>query len=180
VRWAGRVADKFHARFDAIERRYRYTILNRPTRAGYGHEYCAWIRQPLDAEQMQRAAQCLVGEHDFSAFRSAECQAPHAVRTINHIEVRRCADLVTIDVSGNAFLHNMVRIITGSLIKVGYGDKPPSWIGHVLESGDRTKAGMTAVARGLCFRGVCYPAECGLPDFAGSVRDSNGFCNLLL
>lgn len=166
VHWVSEVSSDFHARYKAVSRRYRYTILNRRTRPGLGAEYLTWVNQPLDERAMHHAAQQLVGSHDFSAFRSAQCQATHANRHLLSVDVSRVEDRVYIDVHGNAFLHNMVRIIAGTLMKVGRGERPGGWIQELLESGDRTRAGATAAASGLCFIQANYPAVYGVPDFS--------------
>jgi len=163
VRWCAPVADDFHARFSAHARRYRYRILNRPVRPALGRQYLSWIRRPLDAAAMHRAAQALLGEHDFSAFRTVHCQAPHARRDLQAIAVERSGDEIRVDVQANAFLHHMVRNIVGSLLEVGVGDRPEAWIADVLAGRDRTHAGPTAPATGLVFLGPLYPAEWGLP-----------------
>lgn len=164
VRWAVSVDFAFHARFSAIARRYRYRIINRPVRPAIGRDYLAWERMPLDADAMHRAAQALLGEHDFSAFRSAQCQAPHARRDMQHIAVYREAEEVIVDVRANAFLHHMVRNLVGSLLLIGRGERPQAWLSELLAGRNRTQAGPTAVASGLCFLGPLYPAQFGLPD----------------
>lgn len=164
VRWCHPVAEEFHARFSAHARRYRYRILNRPVRPALGRQYLSWERRPLDAGSMQRAAQALVGEHDFSAFRTVHCQAPHARRNLQELTVRRFGDEVVVEVQANAFLHHMVRNIVGSLLPVGRGDQPESWLEELLAARDRTAAGPTAPAAGLVFLGPRYPRHCGLPD----------------
>ena len=118
----------------------------------------------FDAEAMHAAAQALVGEHDFSAFRTVHCQAPHARRDLQAITVARSGDEVTVEVRANAFLHHMVRNIVGSLLLVGRGEKPGEWIAQVLAGRDRTVAGPTAPGTGLVFLGPLYPARFGLPD----------------
>lgn len=164
VRWCVPVATDFSARFSAVARRYRYRILNRPMRPALQRRYLAWVRAPLDVAAMQRAGRLLLGEHDFSSFRTAHCQAAHARRRLQAIEVRRCGDRIDIDVQANAFLHHMVRNIVGSLLLVGSGQRTPGWIAQVLAARDRTVAGPTAPASGLCFISPLYPAACGLPD----------------
>ena len=166
VRWCLPVADDFHARFSARARRYRYRILNRPVRPALGRQYLSWERRPLDADAMQRAAQALVGEHDFSAFRTVHCQAPHARRDMHSLSVCRDGDEVVIEVQANAFLHHMVRNIVGSLLVVGRGDQGEHWLGELLAGRDRNVAGPTAPAAGLVFLGARYPREWGLPDEA--------------
>ena len=165
VHWASVVADDFHARFSAVERSYRYTLLNRSTRPGYQAGTLGWERVQLDAQRMHDAAQALVGEHDFSSFRSAECQANHAVRLLKRIRVYRDQDRVVLEVTANGFLHNMVRILTGCLLAIGRGEQPVDWMRQLLQLRDRTRAGVTAPPHGLCFVQPGYPAECGIPDF---------------
>lgn len=164
VRWCVPVADGFSARFSARARRYRYRILNRPVRPGIGREYLGWERRPLDADRMHRAAQALLGEQDFSAFRSVQCQATHPRRQMQHIRVTRAGEEVHVEVQANAFLHHMVRNIVGSLVPVGRGEKPVEWLAALLAGRDRRKAGPTAAAAGLCFLHPLYPPECGLPE----------------
>lgn len=163
VRWCVPVADDFHARFSARARRYRYRLLNRAVRPALGREQLAWERRPLDADAMHRAAQALLGEHDYSAFRTIHCQAPHARRDLQHIAVCRDGEVVTIEIQANAFLHHMVRNIVGSLIPVGCGEQDEAWIAELLAGRDRSVAGPTAAAQGLVFLGPRYPAQWGLP-----------------
>jgi tRNA pseudouridine38-40 synthase len=163
ARWCVPVADDFHARFSARARRYRYRLVNRPVRPALMRNYLGWERCPLDADAMHRAARALLGEKDFSAFRTVHCQAPHARRDMQEISVRRDGEIVDIEVQANAFLHHMVRNIVGSLLMVGRGEKPEAWIGELLAGRDRTVAGPTAPAAGLLFLRPLYPAACGLP-----------------
>ncbi len=163
VRWCVPVADDFNARFSARARRYRYRILNRSNRPGLERQYLGWERLPLDAHAMHDAAQALLGERDFSAFRSAQCQATHARRCLQELTVRREGDEVVVEVQANAFLHHMVRNFVGSLLMVGRGERPVAWLAEVLEGRDRTVAGPTAPSAGLLFLGPRYPADCGLP-----------------
>jgi len=166
VRWCVPVDPDFSARFSARARRYRYRILNRSARPGLERQYLGWDYRPLDAEKMHAAAQALLGERDFSSFRSAQCQASHARRNLHNIGVRRSGDEVVMEVQGNAFLHHMVRNIVGSLLLVGCGERPPEWIAELLEKRDRTKAGPTAPSAGLLFLGPLYPRRWGLPEEA--------------
>jgi tRNA pseudouridine38-40 synthase len=126
--------------------------------------FAAWERRPLDAEAMHAAAQSLVGEHDFSAFRTAQCQAPNPRRDLQSISVQRVGDEIRIEVQANAFLHHMVRNIVGSLMLVGRGEQPVAWIASVLAGRDRNLAGPTAPAEGLEFLGPRYPREWDLPE----------------
>ncbi len=163
VLWCQPVADDFHARYSARARRYRYTILNRPVRPAMQRDYLTWERQPLDADAMHAAAQALVGEHDFSAFRTVHCQAPNPRRELQAIRLWREGDRVLMDVQANAFLHHMVRNIVGSLLPVGRGEQPVDWPARLLAGRDRSVAGPTAPANGLLFLGPRYPADWGLP-----------------
>ena len=165
--WCVPVAGEFHARFSARARRYRYSILNRTVRPALNRQVLTWERRPLDVAAMHRAAQALLGENDFSAFRTVQCQAPHARRELQDISVSRSGDVVAVEVQANAFLHHMVRNIVGSLLVVGRGDAPEGWIAELLAGRDRTRAGPTAPATGLVFLGPRYPADAverfGLP-----------------
>lgn len=164
VLWAQPVPETFHARHAARARCYRYRLLNRRVRPGLLHQYLSWEPRPLDAEAMQRAAQALVGENDFSAFRTTQCAARHPWRDLQMIDVRREQDQLVIEVQANAFLHHMVRNIVGSLILVGRGERPESWIAALLAGRDRSVAGPTAAAAGLTFLGPRYPRSWGLPE----------------
>lgn len=164
LRWVRPVAGQFHARYSAVQRRYRYVIHNHRARSALCRERAGWWAQQLDAEAMHESAQCLIGEHDFSAFRDSQCQSPTAMRNLRRVTVQRRGEFVVLDVIGNAFLHHMVRNITGTLAEVGLGHQPPSWVAEVLASHDRRRAGMTAPAAGLYFVGPEYPAEFALPE----------------
>ena len=159
VRWCIPVVSDFHARFSARARRYRYRLLNHPVRPALERQYLSWERRPLDADAMDRAAQALLGENDFSAFRTVQCQAPHARRELQAIRVWREGCVVTVEVQANAFLHHMVRNIVGSLLVVGRGDAAEGWIAQLLAGRDRTVAGPTAPPQGLVFLGPLYPPE---------------------
>lgn len=163
ILWCQPVNDGFHARYAARARRYRYRILIRPVPPAMMRHYLSWERLPLDAAAMHRAAQALVGEHDFSAFRTAQCQAKHPRRDLHDIAVRAEGSEVVVEVQANAFLHHMVRNIVGSLVPVGRGERPEGWLGELLAGRDRTVAGPTAPAEGLVFLGPKYPAHWGLP-----------------
>ena len=160
---AARVADDFHARYGALGRRYRYTILNRAARPALDARYVAWERQSLDAEAMHRASQALLGEQDFSAFRTIACQARTPFRNVHSIEVRRIGEQIVIDIEANAFLHHMVRNIVGSLLPIGRGEQAEDWMARLLAGRDRSVAGPTAAACGLCFIAPVYPVAAGLP-----------------
>jgi tRNA pseudouridine38-40 synthase len=164
INWVRRVDNDFSARFTAYARCYRYILLNRRVRPAIHQHHVAWQREPLDAERMNRAAQHLLGENDFSAFRSAQCQASHAFREMQSIHVFRQAEYVVLDIQANAFLHHMVRNIMGSLLVVGRGEQEESWMLELLNSKNRNLAGVTAPAAGLYLVNVKYPDEYGLPE----------------
>lgn len=163
VLWAKVMPEDFHARFCARSRRYRYTILNRAVRPALGERYVAWERRPLDANRMHAAAQALLGEHDFSAFRAVSCQAAHARREVKAMSVRRTGEEVIVEIEANAFLHHMVRNIAGVLMAIGQRRAPVEWAQTVLDGRVRAKGGVTAAPGGLYFVGPVYPAQFGLP-----------------
>jgi tRNA pseudouridine38-40 synthase len=163
VLWAREVPGPFHARHSALSRTYLYRILNRRMRPALDRRRVCWVRRPLDAARMNRAAQCLLGERDFSSFRAAECQSATPMRRVFDIGVERHGDVVEITVRANAFLHHMVRNFAGSLLLVGGGDRSEAWLAEALEARDRSRAGPTAPPQGLYFAGPEYPAGFGLP-----------------
>ncbi|MBL8480362.1 MAG: tRNA pseudouridine(38-40) synthase TruA [Sterolibacteriaceae bacterium] len=156
VRWAQPVADEFHARFSARGRRYRYILLNRPERPGLMAGRVGWFHRPLEADAMREAAGFMLGEHDFSAFRAAECQAKSPIKTLRRADVARHGDVLVFDFEAGAFLHHMVRNIVGALVYVGKGTHPPAWVGEVLAGRNRARAAPTFEACGLYFAGVDY------------------------
>jgi tRNA pseudouridine38-40 synthase len=163
VRWSHAVAADFHARYSAVSRSYRYLLLNREVRPAADNGKVGWFHLPLDLEKMRAGARLLLGEHDFSAFRAAECQAKSPVRTLYRLDVARRGNYVVFDVSANAFLHHMVRNIVGSLVYVGKGTHHPEWVGALLADRDRAKAAPTFEAAGLYLANVEYEAHWGLP-----------------
>lgn len=163
VNWVQPVEPQFHARFSAQARTYRYLIYNRPSRPGILAGKVTWDRRRLDLAAMQSAARVLVGRHDFTSFRAAQCQARNPVREILHLDLARRGDLIVVEVKATAFLHHMVRNIVGVLLAVGAGEKPIDWIVDVLAAKDRCQAGVTAPAAGLYLVAVDYPATFGLP-----------------
>ena len=163
VLWAREVTEAFHARYSARSRTYRYRILNRRMRPALDRQRVCWVRRPLDAERMHLAAQCLLGERDFSSFRAAECQSATPMRRLLELGVERHGDVVEVTARANAFLHHMVRNIAGSLLLVGSGDRPVTWLAEAAEARDRRQAGPTAPPQGLYFAGVEYPPEFALP-----------------
>jgi tRNA pseudouridine38-40 synthase len=163
VLWARPVPDDFHARFRATARTYRYVLLNRPVRPALAARHAGWFHAPLDVAKMRDAAQALVGEHDFSAFRAAECQARTPVRAVHAVAVERTGDQIDFVIRANAFLHHMVRNIVGSLVYVGSARQPVGWIGELLRLKDRTKAAPTFAPEGLYLEKIEYDAQWGLP-----------------
>jgi tRNA pseudouridine38-40 synthase len=163
VLWAREVAEGFHARYSALARSYRYVILNRTPRPALTNGRVSWVRAPLDEKRMHAAAQHLVGEHDFSSFRAAQCQSRTPMRHLHQIAVTRQGELVILTVCANAFLHHMVRNIAGVLIAIGTGQRPVEWSADVLAFRDRKLGGVTAVPGGLYLAGIRYAAAHGLP-----------------
>ncbi len=163
VLWARAVGDDFHARFLARQRRYRYVIVNRSTRPALLAGRAAWEHRRLDARLMHLGARHLAGEHDFSSFRAAGCQARHPVRRVDRIEVSRIGERIVIDIHANAFLQHMVRNVAGTLVAVGSGEHDPAWVAAVLAARDRRTAGVTAPAGGVYLVGVDYPDAAGIP-----------------
>lgn len=163
VRWAQPVGDEFHARFSARGRRYRYLLLNRPQRPGLWQGRLGWFHLPLDLAAMQEASLRLLGEHDFSAFRAAECQAKSPVKTLHEAQVRRQGDCIVFEFRANAFLHHMVRNMVGALVYVGKGAHPPEWIAKLIAARDRSQAAPTFSPAGLYLSGVGYEPRWQLP-----------------
>ena len=163
VRWVKAVPDDFHARFSATARRYRYVIYNHRLRPAVLGQGVTHYHQPLDAERMHRAAQSLLGENDFTSFRAVQCQSRTPWRNVMHINVTRYGNYIVVDIKANAFVHHMVRNIVGSLMEVGSGNQPESWIAELLAAKDRTLAAATAKAEGLYLVAVDYPAHFELP-----------------
>ena len=163
VTWAQAVSDDFHARFSATSRSYQYLILNRFERSALHRNRAWWVYDPLQIGRMQEAAEALVGEHDFSGYRAAACQASTAVREISHLSLTQRGPWISLEVTANAFLQHMVRNITGTLVKIGRGDESPEWAAEILESRDRKKGGIAAPPHGLTLVSVGYPDEFDLP-----------------
>jgi tRNA pseudouridine38-40 synthase len=166
VIWVKRVPDSFNARFSALARTYRYVIYNQSVRPSLWRQQVTWLPRKLDATRMQEAAQYLLGEQDFSSFRSIHCQSKTPMRNVLHIKVERHNHWVIIDVKANSFLHHMVRNIAGMLLIIGEGKQDPIWAKEVLEARDRNKGGITAPPYGLYFLTVDYPEEFALPQRA--------------
>jgi len=163
VLWAAPVDAAFHARYSARARSYRYVLINRPVRPALASGRVGWFHAPLDVAAMQAAAEDLLGEHDFSAFRSSECQAKTPVRTVTALRIERHGERIDFVVRANAFLHHMVRNLVGALVYVGKGRYPPQWLGELLAARDRTRAAPTFAAEGLYLETIDYEARWGLP-----------------
>jgi len=164
IRWGIEVNEQFHARYTAIARKYRYCIYNNPLRPAILSHLATWQYAVLDHKLMHEAAQFLIGEHDFTSFRSSQCESKTAMRNILKINVLRSGQMVIIEVEANAFLHHMVRNMTGVLIEVGKGLKSVTWVKEVLQAKDRRLAAPTAPAAGLYLINVKYPVKYGIPD----------------
>ncbi|HEX4455681.1 MAG TPA: tRNA pseudouridine(38-40) synthase TruA [Kofleriaceae bacterium] len=157
IREAAEVGEAFHPRFSAIGKHYRYTLLARPDRSPRWRDRAWHHPDPLELDLMRAGASHLIGQHDFAAFRAAGCSAKTTLRRVDSIDITREGELVRIDVRGNAFLRNMVRIIVGTLSEVGTGYRTASQVAEILALGDRTKGGITAPAHGLELVAVDYP-----------------------
>lgn len=167
--WVGEVEPSFHARFAATGRYYRYVVLNRPVRPTFLARRVSWDYRPLDIAAMQQAAQYLIGTHDFTSFRAAQCQAKDPVRELRRLDVARQGEFVVIEAEASGFLHHMVRNITGVLSSVGAGEQSPVWAREVLLARDRGAGGVTAAADGLYLMRVQYPPHYRLPQLSGAL-----------
>jgi tRNA pseudouridine38-40 synthase len=163
LRWIQAAPPDFHARHSATHRRYRYVIHNHRARSAVAGGRAAWYPRELDAEAMHRAAQALLGERDFSAYRASECQSPTPMRNVHFLRVWRGGEFVVIDIQANAFLHHMVRNIAGVLIEIGAGRQAESWAAELLAGRDRRRGPATAPPEGLYFVAAGYPAQFALP-----------------
>lgn len=157
IQWAKKVQDNFSARFSALSRSYRYIIENQPIRSALMRHFVSWYPMPLDEAAMQEAANHLLGEQDFSAFRSSSCQSLTPFRRLEELNVKRVGNQIILDIRANAFLHHMVRNIVGVLVEIGAGKKNTQWSREVLESRNRALAGIKMPASGLCLVNVEYP-----------------------
>lgn len=163
VLWAREVPDLFHSRFSARARHYRYLLLNHSVRPALLSGRVGWMHQALDLTAMREAAGLLLGEHDFSSFRAAECQAKTPVKNLMRLDIHADGNLLRLDFTANAFLHHMVRNIMGALLHVAKGNDPPGWITDLLLARDRSIAPPTFMPDGLYLSGVSYPDEFALP-----------------
>ena len=164
VQWCRPVSAAFHARNSAQGRRYRFVVLESPVRPALEQGLCGWVFRPLDADAMRTAAAHLIGEHDFTSFRAAECQARSPVKTLRSIEIRQRGAYWAFDFDGSAFLHHMVRNILGCLVAVGSGRQPAGWMADVLAARSREAAAPTFPPDGLYFLGPYYDAAHAIPD----------------
>lgn len=164
VLWARETGEDFHARFAASQRGYRYVLLNHPVRPGLEHGLVGWHHRPLDTAAMNLAAASLIGQHDFSAFRAAECQAKSPVKELRLVHIERRGDYLLCDFRADGFLHHMVRNLMGCLVQIGAGSQPPGWMREILDGRDRTRAAPTFDAAGLYLAHIRYPAHFALPE----------------
>jgi tRNA pseudouridine38-40 synthase len=171
VLWAKEVEEHFHARFSAQARSYQYVLVNRPTRLGLEQGKAGWFHAPLNVAAMRQGAAFLLGEHDFSAFRAAECQAKSPVKTLTQLEIHQQGNTLVFNLSANAFLHHMVRNIVGCLVYIGKARYPADWVQSVLLAKQRHLAAPTFSPDGLYLRHVQYDASWSLPQQRCTVRD---------
>jgi tRNA pseudouridine38-40 synthase len=164
VQWVHQVPDEFHCRASALTRRYLYILLDSAVRPSLDNGQVGWVFKPLQMVPMQQAAQFLIGEHDFSSFRAAACQALSPVKHLQRIAISRRGAYWRFEFEANAFLHHMIRNIMGCLITIGQGKQPPAWMGEVLAARNRVIAAPTFSPDGLYFLGPTYAARWGLPD----------------
>lgn len=164
VQWARHVPDAFHSRATAIARRYTYVLLESPVRPSVEAGRAGWVFRSLDEGAMRAAAALLLGRHDFTSFRAAECQAKSPVKTLSQAQVSRRGAYWRFDFEADAFLHHMIRNIMGCLVAIGQGLHPPPWMGEVLAARSRDAAAPTFAPDGLYFVGPVYPAQWNLPD----------------
>lgn len=167
VQWAQTVPDDFHARFSARSRTYIYVLWRGRVRPALWAGRAGWCFQPLDLDAMRQAAQALLGEHDFSSFRSAQCQARHPVRTLHRLDIEERGPFVVITLRANAFLHHMVRNLVGALLQVGQGREPAAWLAQLLQARDRRLGAPTFMADGLYLSAIEYAEGYALPALDG-------------
>jgi tRNA pseudouridine38-40 synthase len=163
VRWALPIGQDFHARFAAAGRHYTYLLLDRPVRPALLNRRVGWYHRPLALEAMRAAAAALLGHHDFSAFRAAECQAKSPLKTLDRLDIAREDDVIRFDLHADAFLQHMVRNIVGALVYVGSGRQAPGWTAELLQSRDRARGAPTFAACGLYLTGIDYLPRWNLP-----------------
>lgn len=164
---AQQVPDSFHARYCATARHYRYLLLNHPVRPALLAGRVGWHHSPLDLSRMQAAGEYLLGEHDFSTFRAAECQAKTPIKRLLTLTLQQQAQLLVLDVSASGFLHHMVRNIVGALVHIGKGAAQPIWMHELLLAKSRSLAPPTFMPDGLYFVGASYPEAFGIASVGG-------------
>ncbi|VWX36084.1 tRNA pseudouridine(38-40) synthase TruA [Limnobacter sp. 130] len=163
VQGAKQIDSSFHARFSAVSRTYRYYFYSAPVRDPF-KRFMTWVHYPLDLQAMRNASACLLGTHDFSAFRASQCQAASPVRTLHALNLIEASDHSYFEIHGNAFLHHMVRNLMGSLMEVGLHRQAEGWLQEVLESKNRSLAAKTYPAQGLSLWNIEYPAQYGIQE----------------
>jgi tRNA pseudouridine38-40 synthase len=171
VQWACAVNEEFHARYLAVSRSYRYVLISRPTRPALAARFAGWYHAPLDVAAMRDAARHLVGEHDFSAYRSSECQARSPIRTLHALEVEDRGERIDFVLRANAFLQHMARNIIGTLVYIGSGRHAAAWAAEVLAGRDRSRAAPTFAAEGLYLEHVEYASRWMLPAMRAQAVD---------
>lgn len=178
VQWARVVPDAFHARFSATARTYVYVLASSPVRSPLLRGRVGWVREPLDLARMRQAATWLAGTHDFSTFRSADCQAATPVRTLQPLHIAQHGAFLLFRFQANAFLHHMVRNLMGALIAVGRGRRPPEWVQAILLQKDRRVGAPTFMPDGLYLAHVAYPDRFQLPllPSGAALAQHLGFC----
>ena len=164
VLWAREVSHDFHARFSALEREYRYRLLMRPVRPAILAGRVGWVHGALDIAAMQAASRCLIGTHDFSAFRAAECQAKSPVRDMRAVEMTQDGPILEFTFRANAFLQHQIRNLVGALVWVGQGRRPVEWMAETLAGRDRSRAAATFAPDGLYLTAVRYDPRHALPE----------------
>ena len=168
VRDAREVPMEFHPRREAMSKQYRYTLHVSQNRSPVTRLYSWQLRGPLDIDAMRRAAGYFVGEHDFAAFRGAGCAARTTIRSVHSVEITQQGEFLLVDVTGEGFLRNMVRIMVGTLVEIGLGRRPATAVREMLEVRDRSAAGITAPPQGLCLVEVIFGNEPGSRNFLDS------------
>ena len=163
VQWARPMPEEFHARFSAFERTYYYVLYVNPVRSPMLATRAGWVHTPLDVDAMRAGAAYLIGEHDFSSFRSSQCQSKTPFKHLYQIDVRQQGDFIHFRFRANAFLHHMVRNLMGCLVSIGRGSQPPEWMAEVLAARSRDCAAPTFMPDGLYLAQVGYPEQFAVP-----------------
>ena len=163
IRWSKHVPSSFHARFSAVNRTYRYIFYSHDIKPGIARDIVTWTKYKLNLDAMTEAGRYLLGEHDFTSLRAAQCQAKNPVRTIQNLHFFNAGRFIVMEIQANAFLHHMVRNIAGVMMDIGRGKKTPLWMTELLALKDRTRAAATASPIGLYLVNVGYPSEFDIP-----------------